>query len=438
MNKGPIAPFIVALCACAPFEVTANAGSGTCTEGFDDPALTALITQALSSADANGQIPAAKGVVVGIASPTYGFRVEAFGVADDNGAEMKTDAVFGLGSIQKNFRWMMLHHLAEQNGNLAFNMTDAVGGILDTLGLAASLDNSVTFEQLTMHMTGLKQWGETPAFVFDAFRTLGSDQSKTYSYDDMVTYLTDDGVSSPLSSSPFFMNGPTYWYTDFGPLLASEAISKIGGEHVHKATRAIFEKFGMRNTTLQGFEARPSRRTPGFWANGPAHTWHDNPAVDTELVLSSAAGGLYYSTACDLLRYSQGVFHNPNYVTPQTLAKIADTSVEALAYPETAETADPIAHGRSYPGFYSPYFMDQNLDGAPRFLGHFGAGQNGHSSVFMHRLEDGTTFVVLANVAADGSVLDPRQIGEPGAAMGAGDGFATQRAVLTALQNQSF
>ncbi len=416
------APLVLVLSACAPPHVATESSEVAvqgCKLGFDDPALSAAISAALASTDEWGQVASAHGVVVGVASPSMGMRVQAFGAADAYGTPMDEAAVFGLGSIQKNLRFTLLHHLAEDD----VDMSDVITDVLPSASASASAPTMPTYEGLTMHKTGLKRWGETPSFLLDAFSAIGAEQTPEYAYADMIQYLTEGGTSSPLSPSPHHARGISYWYTDYAPLLAGEKITVATGEHVHDVTqRKVLDRFAMKRTTLQGFSRRPEALARGHWADGSEHRWQAED-VNTEIALSSAAGGLYYSSACDLLRYGAGIFSDESFLSPATIEHIRATSVTAYAYPQSG----PVAHGDAHPGFYRPLYLDEG------YLGHFGAGQHGHSSVFMHRLDDGTTFVVLANVAADGSVRKPGELGVPDAETGPGDGFVTQRAVLRAL-----
>lgn len=369
-----------------------------CAIGLSDPELVAAIETALSTGIGGDpdRIPAAHGVVFGIASPELGMQIQAFGFADvDDTVAMNEDAVFDIGSIQKNFRWTLLHHLAEQG------LLDIDGEVNDVL--ANPTMEGVTFRQLAMHNSGLLHWDDTPDLMATAF----GDLSHTFSYEEIMDFLTDGGTSRAEPGSGF-------WYSNYGPVIAGEAMATVMGTDIMSLTRSeTIEALDLRNTSFQSYDGTPEKLAEGFWADDTEHTWTDD-AGDAR-ALSSAAGGLLFSNACDLLHYSQAVFHDEDYITTATAADMLASEI-----PWVTPEGDGV--GTIYSGFQS--FL-------PGIVGHLGSSQHGHSSTVMHRTADGTSFVVLANVASD-TVPEWYDVDSGQIIVLPGDEFTTQVALMIA------
>lgn len=405
-------------------EVDAATPGPKCVAGLGNPAVEAAIETALEKLrarrlapdDPNSPLLQLGGVVVGVATTDGGYRIQAFGTSKPNGAErLPAEAVFDIGSIQKNMRWVLLHRLAEL-GHL--KLDDPVQ--VDHLDLPG-----VTYRDLTMHVSGLRHWDDTPDFP-QVFQHMTDE----YTFASMAQMLTNAG--GPLMETPFL--GAPYRYSNYGPLIAGRAAELLfaGSDvTVRSLTREmVFEPLGLTQTTFQGYEPRPARLTPGFWADGQPHHWTTQDGAggdggDRAMGLSSAAGSLVYSNACDLLRYAHGVFVGNDVVDATTRADIFDSAHVATITHVHEGQSIPIGTTRS--GFVSlNYSPDLGVLG---LWGHFGSSQHGHSSAYMHSLKEQRSFVVLANVASDTVPTDPFS-GE----LQWGAGFQVQMDVMAALR----
>ena len=335
-----------------------------CEVGLGDPALVSSIETALFSPvlDDPDRIPTASGVVVGIAKPDGTLRVQAFGFADPlHTIALTEDAVFDVGSIQKNVVWTTMFKLHQE-------------GLFDVDALVADVLNEPMFEdaifrQLATHNAGLKHWEDTPDFLADA----ALDPTATFTYDDMLGYLAADGT--PFVHPP----GSGFHYSNYGPRIAVEAMEQATDMSIEDLI-----KFGIKipldlpNMSFQASGVHPPTLADGFWANGEEHGFADDPADDE--AIASAAGSLLFFDACDLVQYGQALFETETILLADTVDDMLATEID---WPDG---------GTIHAGFTSLI---------PGTYGHFGASQHGHSSMYMHRVSDGTTFVAMANVAAD-------------------------------------
>ena len=305
------------------------------------------------------------GVVVGIAEPD-GFRVEAFGVTEPGGAAMTEDAVFDIGSIQKSSRWMWMHRLV------------TLGEIgLDEAVEAPGVDlQGATWRELAQHASGLKHWDQT-TFTGEVWDHMDEE----YTYEDMLGFLDPDPMQ------PGIQQGRDMHYSNFGPMIAGHVLAD--GRDVRSAlAEDLLDPLGLEETWIQDGTA-PSGLVPGYWDDGDhtPHSWTQDEADG--VALSSAAGWLQFSTACDVLRYSHGV-HDPAFIS--THDDLRWKTVDVMD--GSADIGDAGAGLMTWPAIW----------GEGRW-GHLGDGQHGHSSIFLHERETGTAWVVLANVTAE-SVAD--------------------------------
>ena len=281
--------------------------------------------------------------------------------------------------------WMLLHRLADDG---LLDLDAPVSSVLDRPTIPG-----VTFRQLTMHVSGLKHWDDT-GFPEAAFPSLCS----WFGYDAMMDHLEADG-SALLTD----FAGAPYHYSNYGPLIAGQAAATVVGDGATARSLArtlLFDPAGMENTTFQAYEPRPERLTTGYWADGAPHTWAADYA--DARALSSGAGGLIYTDACDLLRYARSLFVGDTALSPEAREDLFSqtATITAVAADGSVDEIGSTASGlATYPDF-----ADEPVAG---LWGHFGSGQHGHSSAFMVDPDTGAVFVVLANVAPDPLDKDP-------------------------------
>ncbi len=379
----------------------------TCTVGLDDrdiiDAIEMELAQLRSEPVNGGGNHKIGGVVVGLAAPGLGLRVQAFGTTAPEGDVALTEgAIFDIGSIQKHFRWTLLHLLAAR-GHVDIDAP------VDQY-LPEPLLGDKTIRDLMSHATRLKDWDEVGLpFYSVAF----GDPEHEFSYAEMIGLLG----GSPFIQPAAYPGG--YRYTDYGPLVGGRAaeVAVFGVEGSEGQVQAltqdhIFTPLGLEDSSFQHPASTPAALTPGFWANGEPHTWATPPR--SRAAISTAAGGLIFTNACDLLRYGDAFFEDPNFVSESALEDILDPSkrVRMGEYinGNHTEIGWSGAGTQSYDSLYTA--------GVEGLWGHTGSSQHGHASAMFHLRDLDATFVVLANVA-DNTVLedpltDPR-VFRPGA-----------------------
>jgi D-alanyl-D-alanine carboxypeptidase len=366
-----------------------------CQEGLD-PEFVAALEAALET-EYDAGTPAATGIVIGVASPEFGLRIHTMGFEDAAGTQpMQADAIFDIGSIQKNLRWVLMWRLGE------LGMLPLDAPVNDYVERPPLLDARLF--QLTNHTSGLKHWDQTQQMLADAF----AEPTEPFSYLDMMDYLEADGATLALPGAEFH-------YSNYGPLVAGKAMENALGQSVEDLTREhILVQLDMKNTSFQATESKPARLVDGYWADGSPHTWTDD--YRQTMALSSAAGGLLYSNACDMLLYGQAIANDEMFLSAQTKATMISEEFEVPWV-----TEDGFEFGYHYFGFQRIGFLE-----GPLLYGHLGDGQHGHSTSFMFRPSDGTSFIVLTNVAAVTTGDGP------------GDGYLTHIVALSVLNNYDF
>ena len=368
-----------------------------CDVGLGDDALSTAIEAYIAGSNTEG-------VVVGIADDN-GYRVEAFGVLTPGGSDpMPPEAVFDIGSIQKSFRWMLLHRLVAK-GEL--DIDSAVDVPTPDL-------QGATYRQLAMHTTGLKHWDES-TFMEDPVTWTTLDTS--YDYDTMISHLGDE----PLISG--FQPDTDMHYSNFGPLIAGRAIELDRDSDIMDIiSEEIIEPMELVNNTFQDGNT-PDRLVPGYWddAASTPHTWIGDD--DDVFSLSSGAGWLHFSDACDLLKYSDGI-HDPTFLNSD------DVRAQTVDVQVLDEVGNLVTIGEAGAGLFTYPLL---FEGRVGLWGHLGDGQHGHSSIFMYDIETGTSYAVLANVAGDdvsSNLVDPTT-GQTGD--WTGDHYETQLAIVNLM-----
>lgn len=352
--------------------------------------LAPLAQDAFDNATLQGQLLNAKGMVVGVRTPA-GYYVQGFGIADaSDGTPMPGDAVFEVGSVQKPFYWLLLHQLADQ-GVLA--MSDPIAQYTSDPPLG-----DATILQLTQHSTGLLEFGDTD-YLNQAFE----DFAHEWSYEELFAVIAADG--NVWSQTPFTA-GADYHYTAFGPMVAAKVVEEATGSDTRKVMRDnVLDPLKLTNTSFVHYEQEPPAITPGYYGEvnpnpsepfshtGEEMTLTNDPANNA--AISSGTGGLLYSNACDLLKYSQAVF------TGSLLSEASFDRVINKTIPMFDVAVPNFDQGITGAGLVQYSFYDEPV------WGHNGSGIHGHTSAWVYRESDGVSVVVLINMDANHSQYAP-------------------------------
>ena len=312
------------------------------------------------------------GIVVGVRSPTYGTYKKAFGVSNYvTQTPMNIDAIFGIGSVHKNFKWVLLHIL-EKEGVLSIN--DLVNTYVDEPVLPG-----VTLKHLTQHSSGLIDIPD-----INDFDLIWQNGTFENSYDTMMYYLNNSTGTNSYGSFTNgrldnFTIGTNSSYSSFGPLILAEVVKNITGKNIRELVNdKIITPLELTATTHMAYDQDPLLLTPGHTDSISPYT---TTAIST-LGISSANGGAMHSDVEDLLTFTHNEFTNTNFLSAQ---KIDDLTQDYL-------------QGN---GMKSGLGVVQFAQWSPSdFWGHAGYGIRSHSSSIFHNKNQALTIVVLTNINA--------------------------------------
>lgn len=328
------------------------------------------LTQAIADEFAeHGDIP---GMVVAIRSP-QGEYENAFGRANlETGEAMSTNAIFGIGSVHKMFKWTALHLLAQDG---LVDLDRAVNDYITEPDLPG-----VTVRHLMQHSSGMPDLPNIEAYN----KAIEEDQTQVFEYDDVLALL--DGSSGKNSYGPFsdgslenFRPGENMSYSSIGPVVGLRIVEEVTGtDALTFTTDEIFERLGLQSTTHMGFEADPDRLTEGYATTDTVNPFFPNP--EATMGLSSSNGGAIHSTAGDLVSFGHAVFLDDGFFIPETQAELFAAPIQGPGM-------------RSGNGVIQ---FDQWQESG--WWGHAGFGIRSHSSTLLHQPDLDLTVAVLTNV----------------------------------------
>ncbi len=334
----------------------------------------ALLDSIISDVIAQNPIP---GFVVGVRSSTLGTYTQAFGVSNFSTQEpMNTNAVFGIGSVHKNFKWVTLH-LLEKEGVL--DLDDLVNTYVTEPDLPG-----VTLRHLMQHSSGLVDIDDSPEFGDLAF----NDPSHEFSYAEMMAYLNNSNGSNgrfgDFENGRYtndFVVGVNSAYSSYGPLIAAEVVKNITGQTMRELTaELIFTPLGLSATSHMGYDPDPELLAPGhanFTTVSPFF-----PDAEHAMSYSSAHGGAIHTDVDDLLIYAHSQFTDPEFLSQETIDALTEEHLDGwgmkagLGVIQFAQWEDP------------------------DFWGHAGFGIRSHSTTMLHNKDQELTIVVFANIFA--------------------------------------
>jgi D-alanyl-D-alanine carboxypeptidase len=167
------------------------------------------------------------------------------------GAPVRSDMLFGVGSITKTFVAVVILQLAEE-GRLDLNSTAAL-----LLGAAvAGIPNAdkATLAQLLNHTGGVPSWEDDPAWIHDG-RGERLDPYLTWSKAATLPYIKGHAALAPP--------GEKFSYANTNFTLLGMVIEKVtGNEAVDEIHRRILTPLGLKNIHLEGFEPMPPGQLP--------------------------------------------------------------------------------------------------------------------------------------------------------------------------------
>jgi D-alanyl-D-alanine carboxypeptidase len=329
-----------------------------------------LLDSVIAAVLVGNKIP---GIVVGVSSPTLGTYKRAFGLANYvTKAPLKIDAIFDIGSVHKNFKWVVLHIL-EKEGQL--KLDDLVNKYVSQPDLPG-----VTLRHLMQHSSGLCDIPASAEFQTNVWDRPTFENS----YDTMMYYLNHstgknsfgDFTNGKLAG---FTPGVNSSYSSYGSLIACEVVRKITGKNMRELiTEKIIKPLGLTGTSHMAYEPDPVLLTPGHADSVTLNPF--TPTAASTMGLSSANGGAIQTNVSDLLKFTESEFTDTNFLPTK--------KIEALTKDYLQGQGMKAGLGVIQFAQWEPY----------KFWGHAGFGIRSHSATSLHNVEHKLTIVVLTNI----------------------------------------
>lgn len=367
----------LAITFCTLISCKKDKDSEPVTPVITDPALAPfsaqnalLLDSIISNVLLGNAIP---GIVVGVRSSTLGTYKKAFGVSNYvTQAPMNVNAIFDIGSVHKNFKWVILHIL-EKEGVL--NLNDLVNSYVSEPVLPG-----VTLKHLMQHSSGLCDIPD----ISDFNTNVWNNPTFENSYDTMMYYLnhatgTNSYGNFTNGKLANFAVGVNSSYSSFGPLIAAEVVKNITGKNIRQLiNEKIIVPLGLTATSHMAFEPDPALLTPGHADSVTLSPF--TPTAQSTMGLSSANGGAIHTDVSDLLTFTHNEFTNTNFLSAQTVENMRQDNLVGF-------------------GMKAGLGIIQFNQWAPsNFWGHAGFGIRSHSTTQFHNKDHNLTIVVFTNI----------------------------------------
>lgn len=286
------------------------------------------------------------------------------GISHDT-VSMKTDMLFAIGSVTKNFVAALTLKLAEEG---VLSLDDPLSSWLPGY---PHIDDMITIRQLLNHTSGIYMFWENQ----EIWDELKKDRTKVWTSEEVLSYIKE----------PYFAPGDSWRYSNTNYLLLAMIIEKATGLSLSIAFRNYFwEPLGIENAYLSIEEIIPDNQ---------AHVFGDNfnndgsnidltflPRTSHESIIHGS-GGLFM-TAEDLSRWCQTLFEG-KVLQQQSL----DEMLQFVTFP-------PVSNMRAY-GLGVQVYTRSNTHGKEA-IGHSG-GNIGTTTYMVYLPEYHTSIVVMVN-----------------------------------------
>ncbi len=357
----------------------ASPAPGSAAPGTASDALDALVKKSY--------LPGSPGAaVIAVRDGKLVYR-KAVGMADlELDVPLRTDSVFRLGSVTKQFTAVAILMLAEE-GKLA--LSDPITKFLPDYPTQGHV---ITVEHLLTHTSGIQSYTGMPGWMATKIQA-----------DMTLTELIDGFKKEPMEFAP----GTRWSYDNSGYILLGAIIEKASGtSYATFLKRRIFAPLGMSSTTYGGNEEIIPRRVRGY-SRRPGG---DANARYLSMTQPHAAGGLV-STVDDLAAWDAALY-------TEKLAKQASL--------EKAWTPYVLADGKATAYGYG--WGVSSLRG--RAAVEHGGGIFGFSTYVLRIPKERVFVAVLCN--SDAPNTDPGIVARRMAALVLGDPFPENVAVAVA------
>ena len=243
--------------------------------------------------------PDGPGAAVLVAKKGQVIYEKAFGMANlELGVPLKTDHVFRIGSVSKQFTGAAIMQLVEQ-GKLS--LQDELTKFIPDY---PTQGKKITVEHLLTHTSGIKSYTDMKEWTPEVHRK-----------DFTVSALIDFFKNQPMDFDP----DAKWQYNNSGYILLGYIIEKVSGQtYGEYVTEHIFKPLGMKNSYYGDVEPVIKNRAAGYSQAGPAGPYLN--AAFLSMTQPYAAGSLL-STVEDLYTWTKAL-HSGKVVKPESLKKM--------------------------------------------------------------------------------------------------------------------
>ncbi|GAB4497061.1 MAG: hypothetical protein OHK0019_29970 [Saprospiraceae bacterium] len=243
--------------------------------------------------------PDGPGAAVLVAKKGQIVYEKAFGMANlELGVPLKTDHVFRIGSVSKQFTGAAIMQLVEQ-GKLSLQ-DDLTKFIPDY----PTQGKKITVEHLLTHTSGIKSYTDMKEWTPEV-------QRKDFTVSELIDFFKNE---------PMDFNPDAKWqYNNSGYILLGYIIEKASGQtYGEYVTEHIFKPLGMKNSYYGDVEPVIKNRAAGYSQASPAGSYRN--AAFLSMTQPYAAGSLL-STVEDLYTWTKAL-HSDKVVKPESLKKM--------------------------------------------------------------------------------------------------------------------
>jgi len=317
--------------------------------------------------DLNTKIFRGQGVSAAIITKDYRYWTGASGFSEVS-KPVKTEMVFNIGSIGKNYLAALILQLSE-DGRLSLDDPISKWG----LG-SSTIDNNITISQLLNHTSGIYDWVEHPQSPYRLqYRQI--EFERTWTQDEILTLLSGD---------PYFKSGYGWHYSTTNYNLLKIIAEKITGKSVSSEIRKRFlQPLGLEHTIALdiGNQIPSELEFVHGWFDVNGDGIPDDISGDPQNWIISMSPNMMYASAFDLAKWSQALFEG------RVLHEVSLSQMLSFHHPTPGES--PITG-------YGLGTAEISLKGLLRLYGHLGL-HYGNMSAMLYSPRFGASIVVLSN-----------------------------------------
>ncbi len=281
---------------------------------------------------------------------------KSYGMANlELGVALRTDHVFRIGSVSKQFTAVAILQLMEQ-GKLS--LQDELTKFLPDY---PTHGKKITVEHLLTHTSGIKSYTDLEKWD-------GQEQRRDFTPMELVDYFKDE----PMDFDP----GTKWLYDNSGYILLGVIIEKASGQtYGEYITEHFFKPLGMKNSYYGDTKPLIKNRAAGYAQDDVAGTYVN---ADFLSMTQPYAAGSLLSTVQDLTTWTRAL-HGGKVIKPESFKK----AITPFILPDGSNT------------HYGYGLQMGNLLGSPTV--EHGGGINGFLSDLAYLPKEGICIAVLTN-----------------------------------------